>query len=335
MSLIDASYLSPFWLRNGHLQSLWPVLFRPKTVLPYQRQRLETPDGDFIDLDLLYARSLPVLSAGSAPDCIERKAVILSHGLEGNSQRAYMRGMASIFQREGWDVIARNMRGCSGEINRTRRMTHMGDTDDLHTTVGYACQQGYTRLVLIGFSMGGNQSLNYICESPSRMPIAVQACVAISVPCDLVSAQDVLALPSRRIYMEYFLRSLRKKMCIKARQFSDFPDTSTVDNMHTFAEFDGHFTAPVHGFSSALDYWTQASCGPRLHAARIPTLLINAADDPFMTPSCFPYEAARANPCLYLEVPRHGGHVGFVTLHSHNVYWTESRAVQFIRAISL
>lgn len=325
MPLIDSSYLSPFWLRNGHLQSLWPVLFRAKNRLPYHRQRLETPDGDFIDLDLLPAASLPA----GASTALERRAVILSHGLEGNSQRAYMRGMASIFQQRGWDVIARNMRGCSGEPNRTRRVTHMGDTDDLHSTVLYACQQGYTCLVLIGFSMGGNQSLNYICENPVRMPAAVRACVAVSVPCDLVSAQDVLALPSRRIYMEYFLRTLRKKMRLKAQQFADFPDTSGVDSMRTFAEFDGHFTAPVHGFSSAHDYWSRASCAPRLHNVRIPTLLINAADDPFMTPSCFPYDQARANPYLHLEVPPHGGHVGFVTLQSHNVYWTEQRAAAF------
>lgn len=332
MPLIDSSYISPFWLRNGHLQSLWPVLLRPKARLPYLRQRLETADGDFIDLDLLPAVGTPESLCTAAPP-LERRAVILSHGLEGNSQRAYMRGMASIFQQQGWDVIARNMRGCSGEPNRTRRMTHMGDTDDLHTTVLYACQQGYTCLVLIGFSMGGNQSLNYICESPARMPTAVRACVAVSVPCDLVSAQDVLALPSRRIYMEYFLRTLRKKMRFKAQQFADFPDTSSVDTMRTFAEFDGHFTAPVHGFSSALDYWSRASSAQRLHNVRIPTLLINAADDPFMTPSCFPYAQARANPHLYLEVPPHGGHVGFVTLHNHNVYWTEQRAVAFVQNV--
>lgn len=328
MPLIDSSYHSPFWLRNGHAQSLWPVLFRPKGFLPYQRQRLDTPDGDFIDLDLLPAVPLP---AGSGHH--ERRAVILSHGLEGNSQRAYMRGMATAFQSAGWDVIARNMRGCSGEANRTRRITHMGDTDDLHTAVLHACQQGYTCLVLIGFSMGGNQSLNYICEDCSRMPASVQACVAISVPCDLVSAQDVLALPSRRLYMEYFLRTLRKKMRVKAQQFADFPDTSGVDKMRTFAEFDGHFTAPVHGFSSAHDYWSRASCIPRLHNMRIPTLLINAADDPFMTPSCFPFAIARASPYLHLEVPRHGGHVGFVTPRNHNVYWTEQRALAFVAGL--
>lgn len=323
MPLIDSSYRSPFWLRNGHAQTLWPVLFRPKGRLLYQRQRIDTPDGDFLDLDILPGQ------AGFARGQ-ESKAVIISHGLEGNSQRAYMRGMATAFQRAGWDVIARNMRGCSGEMNRTRRITHMGDTDDLRAVVDYACECGYERLVLAGFSMGGNQTLKYLGEQPERVPAAVQACVAISVPCDLVTAVDVLSLPSRRVYMEYFLRTLRQKMRDKARQFADFPSVDTLDSMRTFAEFDGHFTAPVHGFASALDYWARSSCGQYLHQIAIPTLLVNAADDPFLTPACYPRELARTHPYLYLEMPRDGGHVGFVTRGSDNIYWTEQRAVDFV-----
>lgn len=326
MPLIDSSYRSPVWLRNGHVQSLWPVLFRPKTLLPYERQRIATPDDDVIDLDIVQATPATGQSACQGA----KRTVIISHGLEGNSQRAYVRGMACVFLHAGWDVIARNMRGCGGEPNRTRRMTHMGDTNDVHTTVLHALTLGYTQIVLAGFSMGGNQSLNYVCESPSRMPAAVVGCVAISVPCDLVTSVEVLSLPSRRLYMEYFLRSLRKKMRQKAEHFAYFPDVSTVDTMRTFGEFDGHFTAPVHGFSSAMDYWAQSSCGPKLHRLTVPTLLINAADDPFLTPTCYPWDVARKSPYLHLEVPRWGGHVGFVTLHSNNVYWTERRAVAFV-----
>lgn len=323
MSLIvSSSYRSPLLFRNGHVQSLWPVLFRPKGRLPYLRQRLDTPDGDFIDLDIL---ARPREGQGA-----NRQAVILSHGLEGNSQRAYIRGMAGLLHRSGWDILARNMRGCSGEPNRTRRITHMGDSDDLHTVVMHACQQGYTRLVLVGFSMGGNQSLNYLCQNPDRVPEAVRGCVAISVPCELLSAVKVLSLPSRRIYMEYFLRSLRQKMRAKAQQFADFPDISTLDSMRTFADFDGHFTAPVHGFRSAVDYWTQASSAPHLDKVRVPTLLINAADDPFMAPPCYPRDIARNHPLFHLEIPPHGGHVGFVTLGDENVYWTEKRTLEFI-----
>lgn len=337
MPLIDSSYRSPVWLRNGHLQTLWPALFRPKGFLPYVRQRIVTPDNDFIDLDMLRACCAEDGADAGASDAAENrkatgntKAVMISHGLEGNSQRAYVRGMACAFQAAGWDVIARNMRSCSGEPNRTRRLTHMGDTDDIHTTVLHALTMGYTQLVLVGFSMGGNQCLNYLCEKPCRVPAAVGGAVAISVPCDLVSAVEVLSRPSRRIYMEYFLRTLREKMRQKAAQFEDFPDVSTVDSMRTFGEFDEHFTAPVHGFSSAMDYWTRSSCGPLLHRLTVPTLLINAADDPFLTPQCYPWDVAGGTPHLHLEVPYSGGHVGFVTLHSNNVYWTESRAVAFV-----
>lgn len=336
MPLIDSSYRSPVWLRNGHLQTLWPTLFRPKGLLPYVRQRIETPDNDFIDVDIVHA-----CSAGSGADAGANgaadnkgtgntKAVIISHGLEGNSQRPYVRGMACAFQTAGWDVIARNMRSCSGEPNRTRRLTHMGDTGDIHTTVVHALTLGYTQLVLVGFSMGGNQCLKYLAENSGRVPAEICGCVAISVPCDLVSAVEVLSLPSRRIYMEYFLRTLREKMRQKAAQFPDFPDVSTVDSMRTFGEFDGQFTAPINGFSSAMDYWTKSSSAPLLPHLAVPTLLINAADDPFLTPSCYPRDIASSNPYFHLEVPHFGGHVGFATLHTHNVYWTESRAVAFV-----
>lgn len=321
MPIIESSYIPPFWLRNGHGLSLWPVLFRPKLACAYQRQRIDTPDGDFLDLDLLYASNV-----GPA-----QRAVILTHGLEGNSQRAYMCGMARRLRQDGWDVIARHMRGCSGEMNRTRRITHMGDTDDLHTVVLHALSLGYERLVVAGFSMGGNQSLKYLVEDLERVPAAVQGCVVFSVPCDLMAAVEVLSRRSHRIYMEYFLRTLRKKMRHKAAHFTDFPDVSGVDKMRTFHEFDGHFTAPVHGFASAEDYWTRSSSAPLLHKLRVPTLLVNAADDPFLAPSCFPWAAARANAQLFLEVPRHGGHVGFVTPGADNVYWSEERAALFLR----
>ncbi|MEG2173558.1 MAG: alpha/beta fold hydrolase [Desulfovibrionaceae bacterium] len=322
MPLLKASYTAPFWLRNGHVQTLWPVLFRPKVAVSYRRQRIDTPDGDFIDLDML---SSP--PTGTAP----RRVVILSHGLEGNSRRTYMTGMARMCHAHGWDVIARHMRACSEDMNRTRGITHMGDTDDIHTTVLHACALGYSQIALVGFSMGGNQSLNYISESPCRMPTAVRACVAVSVPCDLVSAVEVLSLPSRRLYMEYFLCTLRQKMRVKAQQFPDFPSVAHLARMRTFAEFDGQFTAPVHGFSSALEYWTRASCAPHLHRISIPTLLINAADDPFLTAPCYPVETARTHPLLHLEIPAHGGHVGFVTRNRTNSYWTEQRVVDFLR----
>ena len=170
-----SSYNSPIWLRNGHLQTIWPVLFRNPPLPSLWRERLETPDGDFIDIDHIPA------CAGIRSG----RVAILSHGLEGNSTRRYMLGMAEALNRRGWDVVARNFRGCSGEMNHTLPLYHGGETDDLHLVVQYCVSLGYGSIVLVGFSMGGNQTLKYLGERDRTIPSQVSAAVAVSVPCDM------------------------------------------------------------------------------------------------------------------------------------------------------
>lgn len=320
MPIVESPYTAPFWLRNGHTQTMWPVLFRKIDILPAQRVRLATPDDDFIDVDIMRAATSPV-----------RRAVILSHGLEGNTRRKYMQGMAKILLRNGWDVVARHLRGCSEEMNRQPGQYHMGATEDVHTVVQYCVAQGYDTLALAGFSMGGSQTLKYLGEAPQRVPPQVQAAVAISVPCDLVGASRKLASPACAVYMIYFMRTMHKKMRIKAAMHKDFPSIDNLERIRTFDVFDEHFTAPINGFRSAMDYWTQSGCGQFLQNIRIPALLLNAADDPFMTPSCFPWDVARRSPWLTLEVPAHGGHVGFVT--TTPAYWSELRAAAYLHDI--
>jgi len=326
MPLVEpSSYQPPSFLRNGNLLTLWASKLRRLSLRwePFfSTVRLDTPDGDFFDVDILPVRP---------GECSSRLAII-SHGLEGNSRRKYMRGMAEAFREAGWDVFARNFRGCSGEENKTIGMYHSGETEDLHQTVLFAISRGYRRIVLAGFSMGGNQTLKYLGENPSRIPSCVEAGIGISVPCDLEGSAKLLDLPSRRIYMEYFMSTLRKKIRAKASRFPGRFDTTRLRRIHTFQEFDDLYTAPLHGFASACDYWRRASSLPVLADIRVPVLLLNAADDPFLSPGCFPRELATKSPLLTLEIPAHGGHVGFVGPNPDR-YWSESRAVEFVEQV--
>lgn len=314
-----SSYVSPFWLRNGHLQTLWPVLFRNPPLPALWRERLETPDGDFIDIDHLTA------CAGLR----SHRVAILSHGLEGDSRRRYMIGMSEALTLRGWDVVARNFRGCSGEPNRKLTLYHSGETDDLHLVVEYCAALGYDVIVLIGFSMGGNQTLKYLGERHRAIPSQVRAAVAVSVPCDLEGAAEILSLPSRAPYMAYFLRSLRLKIAGKSELFPDRVNIEGLERIRTFQEFDDRYTAPLHGFASAHDYWRESACLRFLRGIEIPFLLVNAADDPFLSPQCYPRRAAETNKAMTLEMPRWGGHVGFVTPGRH-FYWSEKRAADFL-----
>lgn len=321
MPILKSSYIPRWWLRHGHVQTLWPVLFRDIPVLPATRVRVPTPDNDALDVDVMRA---------ALPEDAPRRAVVLTHGLEGNARRKYMQGMARVLLADGWDVLARHLRGCGGTLPRTPAKYHMGETDDLHTVTQWAVAQGYGVIALAGFSMGGSQTLKYLGENPQRVPQQVKAAACVSVPCDLPGASHKLAGASCAVYMAYFMRTMHRRMRLYAATFPDFPSVEGLWRVRTFDAFDGRFTAPLNGYASALDYWTRASCGQFLHGIGVPTFLLNAADDPFMTPSCHPYDAARDNPQLFLEVAEHGGHVGFV---QEGAYYSELRVAEFLRGV--
>lgn len=322
MPLINSSsYLPPPGFGNAHLQTIFPTLFRPAPEVAYRRERITTDDGDFLDIDRVG------LNTDNAPPL-----AILSHGLEGNSRRVYMKGMADAFADAGYHVMAWNFRGCSGEMNRLPRFYHSGDTSDLARVVGHAQDCGYRDIVLVGFSMGGNMSLKYAGEQGDGLPAEIRCIIAFSVPCDLGTSARALSKAGFGLYTKRFMRMLKAKIRAKAALMPHHISTRGLAQMQSFAEFDNAYTAPLHGFRDAEDYWNRASCKHVLHGIRRPALLVNAQNDPFLTPECYPVQTASTHEFLYLEQPETGGHVGFPEFNSKNRYWSERRALAFAEA---
>jgi predicted alpha/beta-fold hydrolase len=300
--LETCSYKPPVWLPGGHAQTIGPRLFSRSPRCVYRREYLELEDGDFFSLDWLLAHK-----GGKR---LASRLVILSHGLEGDSRSLYMKSLAGTMVAAGWDVAARNCRSC-GEMNRLPRLYHSGETDDLHAVVRLCVERGYRHIALAGFSMGGNQTLMYLGRETERVPKEVRSAAAVSAPCDLSSSGRALARPGNRLYMACVMRTLRKQMRAKHHEFPELFDIRGLSGIKTFKEFDDRFTAPIHGFTDARDYWEKASSKPYLPAIAVPTLLVNAKNDPFLGPECFPVDEAAANPLFHLMMPAGGGHVGF------------------------
>lgn len=314
MPVIPSRFRPPPFLGNGHVQTILPVLLPRRIDLPMTRTRLELDDGDFLDLDWAQSR--------------RDRLAILSHGLEGNISQKYIRGMARTLLDAGWDVLAWNFRGCGTEPNRLLRAYHSGDTGDLAAVIAHAATD-YARIALVGFSLGGNVTLKYLGEAPPHP--AVVAAAAISVPLDLASsARKLDELRSNRIYVRRFLASLIQKMEAKALDFPGKISTDSIRAIRSFQEFDDRFTAPLHGFRDAADYWTRASSRQFLPHITIPTLILNARNDPFLTTASLPLPEAEANPSIFLEVPESGGHVGFLDFARGVQPWSERRVARFI-----
>ncbi|MFH1156031.1 MAG: alpha/beta fold hydrolase [Pseudomonadota bacterium] len=308
-------YRPPLLMENGHVQTIFPVLFRRVDPGFYFRERIETDDKDFLDLDWALAGS--------------DRLAILSHGLEGDSHRAYMAGMARTLKAGGWDALAWNYRSCSGEPNRLLRFYHNGATDDLARVITHAKNTGrYQKICLIGFSLGGNLTLVYL--GRDRVDPLVKNAVAFSVPCDLKGSSMMLEKPGNRIYMKRFLVTLHRKIREKMVLMPGQVDDAGFSSIRTFRDFDNRYTAPIHGFQDAEDYWKQCSSLQFIRSIPVPTLIVNAMNDPFLSESCFPIREAGANPNVFLETPLSGGHVGFIEFNARNTYWSEKRALWFL-----
>ncbi len=312
-----SSYAAPVWLPGGHAQTIFPALFRQFSPSASRGERLELPDGDFIDLEW----------SGNAGS----RLAILSHGLEADMKTGYIRGMAAALIRRGWDVLVWNFRGCGGEPNRLLRMYHSGATEDLRAVVSHAMAHHPAESIdLVGFSLGGNLTLKYLGENPAELPGRLHRAVAFSVPCDLACSSRQLSYPFNRIYMDRFLVAMRAKIRVKKSMFPDQLDLAGLDRIRTFQEFDDRFTAPIHGFRDAEDYWARNSSRQFLPHITLPTLLVNARNDPFLGPGCYPCEEAEASACFHFESPATGGHVGFPSFGNGGEYWSETRAAEFL-----
>ncbi len=315
-----SSYRPPFLFGNGHLQTIYPSFARTLSPDLYRRERITTPDDDFLDLD--WAR------IGS------NKLAILSHGLEGSAHRPYMIGMARMLNRHGWDALAWNYRGCSGETNRQLRMYHNGSIDDLDTVIMHALKGGtYRTAALIGFSLGGNLSLLYLGSKGSALDSRIRKAATFSVPCDLAAGARELSRPRNCVYMRDFLNSLHGKIKEKMKILPGVISDDGYGRIRDFKAFDDRYTAPIHGFKDAEDYWYQCSSGRFLSGVTVPTLIVNAVDDPFLAGGCYPVSQAEGSEYVHLELPRSGGHVGFVSFNADGSYWSEQRAIEFLEQV--
>lgn len=314
MPFIEKSaYKAPLFFSNAHYQTIYQSEFRRVDGVDYTRERIDTPDGDFIDVDWVRSNS--------------DSLTILVHGLESGTKRPYMKGMVRALAKRGFDCAAMNLRSCSGEVPRTAVLYNAGKTDDLELLINKAFLMGYTKVSLLGFSLGGNIVLKYVGDKGKSIDRRIQKAAAVSVPCDLRSSTERLERFSNIVYNRRFVKKLKRKIRMV---MAVAPESVSDDRFHlvkTMRDYDDNYTAPMFGFRNANDYYAKASSLNVLEKIAISTLIINAKDDPFLGEGCFPVSAARNNAFLFLEIPSRGGHVGFLTAKSE--YYHEKRISDF------
>ena len=305
----------PLWLKGGHFQTIYPQLFR-WLKSDYRRERVSTPDGDFLDLDWIETGS--------------ENLVIVNHGLEGDSNGRYMKGMANYLSANGQDVLCWNYRGRSGEPNLKVESYHAGFTNDLKFLVERS-SANYRNIFLIGFSLGGCITLNYLGKQASEIPKVVKGAIAISTPLDLSSCSATLDRFENTIYRQYFLRKLSKSVDAKAKTMPEKVSREPRRSIRKIREFDEAYTAPINGFDSAETYYQFGS--PLAHLAKIkqPVLILNAANDPFLSSECFPENIPGLPAHVQYHISEDGGHVGFSGTEGTGAYFSERYALRFIR----
>ena len=299
--------------RNGHFETLFPYLFCSAPVLDYKRERIVTRDNDFLDLDWVQKKS--------------ERLVILSHGLESSSSAKYVRSTGFNCLEDGLDVLAWNYRGCSGEMNKSIKYYHSGATDDLDDVIKHVVKNyPYTEIYLVGFSLGGNLVLKYMGENSSALHSNIKLAVAVSAPVCLKTSSHKLKKGFNKVYTRNFLTTLKRKVLAKEKKLLDSGfNLKKVKQAADLPQFDDCFTGPVHGFLNADDYYEKCSSKKFLKEILKPTLIINAKNDPFLSPECFPYEEVKNNKNIVFIAAERGGHVGF-----KNFIWEKSKGIETI-----
>ncbi|WP_431162239.1 YheT family hydrolase [Flagellimonas beolgyonensis] len=319
MPKVASNYDPPLFFKNGHFATIYSGIIRSVNGVVQKRERLQLSDGDFLDLDW---------SDSVVPS---DKLVILLHGLEGDGQRPYITGSAKILNQNGYDTCAVNYRGCSGEPNTKYRSYHSGATEDLIEVIEHILNtRDYKELYLKGFSLGGNLLLKYLGEG-NTIPKEMRGAVAVSVPCSLHSSCEQLLSAKNVLYAQRFKKNLLDKLRQKQQMFPDKISDNDIKQIKTLKDFDDVYTSKAHHFDDALDYYEKCSSKQFLPDVSVPSLIINALDDSFLGPACYPHQETDQNPFLYLETPRYGGHVGF--WGKNNITYTEKKAVDFFNTL--
>lgn len=315
MPLIKSRYDPPFIFRNYHVSTVYSATIR-KVEVEQKRERLTLEDGDFLDLDWSFT------SAATS------RVLVVIHGLEGSAKRPYVTGLAKYFTANGWDVAAVNLRGCSGELNRQFKSYHAGATDDLQEVVEHILRkEKYQNIAFNGFSLGGNLMLKYLGEK-REIPEQIKAAVMVSVPCDLHGSLKQLQKKENFLYARRFLLKLRSHLLLRAEQFPQEITPKEIAACQSLLDIDNLYTSRAHDFENALDYYNRNSSLKFLKNIRIPTLLINAKNDGFLSKDCYPVETAKDSDFIYLEISSFGGHVGFIQRREQT--YTEERALEFL-----
>ncbi len=290
---------SPWWLPGGHAQTIYP-LSRKGTVPAYRRERIDTPDGDFLDFDWLSEAS------ADAP------LVVLLHGLEGSSRSHYARSLMHAVRSLGWRGVVPHFRGCSGEPNRLARAYHSGDSPEIDWILRFlATRTGQAPLFAVGVSLGGNALLKWLGEHEAGCRNVIAAAAAVCPPLDLAISGRALGCGFNRAYTRHFLVTLKRKALEKSDRHPGLFDPQRIRSARSLYDFDDVYTGPVHGFAGVEDYWIRASSKPWLRSIRTPTLLVSAANDPFVPAAALP-GPRELSPDVTFECTATGGHVGFL-----------------------
>lgn len=313
MPLVEANFKPVYFLRNGHLNTILNSLIRKPEPIIFNRERIITPDDDFLDVDF-YQKG-------------KNKVAILCHGLEGSSDSNYIQGIASLLSTQGFDIAALNYRFCSGEINKQLSSYHAGHTDDLNLVLNQL-EPNYTEIYLVGFSLGSNMILKYLGDRKYKLSPKIKAAAAVSALVDLEGASLELSKTKNIIYSKRFIQTLAKKMQLKHQQYPQDVAIEQLKNVKKVIDFDNYFTSVMNGFKDAKDYYAQSNSLQFLKDIEIPTLIINALDDPFASKTCIPTKEAEANENLYLMTPKYGGHVAFFEFNKKYL-WSEEQIATF------
>lgn len=320
MPLIEkSSYKAPFLLGNAHVQTILPSYLRHEEDVEYDREPLDTPDDDVIQLD--WSR------VGSD------KLLIINHGLCGHTHRHYVLSLVKAFNANGWDCLAWNYRGTgSSDISyKQLKFTTNNSTDELGWVVNHAIKSShYRKVALSGYSMGGNLVALYLSREAENIPSEVIGGAVFCAAIDLHGCTKSLDDPFNKIYTKHFLKKLINMVRIKHEQFPDKVDLSHINGIKTFHDYDNLYTAPLVGFRDADDYYTTASASRYLDRLRLPLLMVNPKNDPFLAGDCYPVEFAKKSPYLHLEIPASGGHCGFITTGHDRLWWPAQRALDFL-----